>query len=142
MNRNARLVRSVWIAAALALALAFPSVGCGGAADDATPEDVRAAAEAHLRTSGGQMTFDDPNGGDPLVLAFDRVHEGVEATEGGRHVVCVDFKSADDTVYDVDFYVDRAEASGELLLEDAVIHKVGGSNVLSEARRAELDREQ
>ena len=142
MTRSARRVRRVWIVAAPALALVFPSVGCGGAADGATPEAVRAAAEAHVRMSGGRMTFDDPNGGGPLVLAFDRVHEGVEATEGGRHVVCVDLKSADGTVYDVDFYVDRAEASGELLLEDALIHKVSGRNVLSDARRGELDRKE
>ncbi len=86
------------------------------------------------------MVFDDPTEDARLTLAFDHVHDAVKATEGGRHVVCVDFKSPDATVYDVDFYVDRAEATDTLLVEDAVIHKVSGKNVLSDARRAELDR--
>jgi hypothetical protein len=141
MTCNARRVGSVWNVAAAVVATATLSAGCGSAADSATPEAVRAAAEAHARTSGGEMTFDDPNGEGRLTLAFDHVHEGVKATEGGRHVVCVDFKGADGTVYDVDFYVDRGESSADLVVEDAVIHKVGGKNVLPDTRRAELDRE-
>ncbi len=88
-----------------------------------------------------RRTFDDPSGDGQLTLAFDYVHDGVKATEGGRQVVCVDFKSADGTVYDVDFYVDRSEGSDALLVKDTVIHKVSGKNVLSDARRAELDRQ-
>ena len=61
------------------------------------------------------MTFDDPTGEGRLTLAFDHVHDGVHATEGGRQVVCVDFKSADGTVYDVDFYVDRAGSTDTLV---------------------------
>ena len=86
------------------------------------------------------MTFDDPSGDGRLTLSFDHVHDGVKETSGGRQVVCVDFKSADGTVYDVDFYVDRAEASGDLVVEDAVVHKVSGKSVLPDARRDELDR--
>jgi thiol:disulfide interchange protein DsbD len=103
------------------------------------PEAIREAAAKHVAASGGEMNFDDPSGDARLTLVFDNVHEGVKTTEGGRQVVCVDFKSADGTVYDVGFYVDRAEASGELLVEDAVIHKASGKNVLPDARRAELD---
>ncbi len=138
MTCSARRVRGGWIAAPLAVALVVLSVGC--AADDLAPKAVREAAEEHVRASGGEMSFDDPSGDDQLTLAFDHVHDGVKATEGGRQVVCVDFKGADGTLYDVDFYVDRSEGSDALLVEDTVIHKVSGKNVLSDARRAELDR--
>ena len=86
------------------------------------------------------MTFDAPDGDGQLTLAFDYVHDGVHATDGGRQVVCVDFKSASGDLYDVDFYVDDAEGSDALVVEDAVIHKLNGESVLPAARRAELDR--
>jgi hypothetical protein len=136
MNRTSRRARGC--ASLAALAIGF--VAYAAAADEAAPEAVREAAAEHVQASGGEMTFDEPNGRGRVTLAFDHVHDGVKATEGERQVVCVDFKSADGTVYDVDFYVDRAEASGELLVEDAVIHKVSGKNLLPDARRAELDR--
>ena len=138
MNRTPRYTS--WVIAAFAT-LASVSLACGGAAQDATAEAVRQAAEEHVRAAGGEMSFDDPEGDGRLTLVFDHVHDGVKETSGGRQVVCVDFKSAEGTVYDVDFYVDRGDASGELLVEDAVVHKVGGENVLPDARRAELDRE-
>ncbi len=128
-----------WSLATLAI-LATLLAAHAGAADDATPEAVREAAAKHVQASGGTMTFDDPSGDGRLTLAFDHVHDGVKSTEGGRQVVCVDFKSADGTVYDVDFYVDRTGASGDLVVEDAVIHKVGGKSVLPDSRRSELDR--
>ena len=140
MTCNSRRVRGGWIGAALAVALVVLSVGSGRAADDPAPKAVREAAEEHVRASGGEMTFDDPSSDGQLTLAFDYVHDGVKATEGGRQVVCVDFKSADGTVYDVDFYVDRSESSDALLVQDTVIHKVSGKNVLPDARRVELDR--
>lgn len=137
MTCSARRVRGDWIAAPLAVAFVVLSAGC--AADDPTPKAVREAAEEHVRASGGEMSFDDPSGDGQLTLAFDHVHGGVKATEGGRQVVCVDFNSADGTLYDVDFYVDRSEGSNALLVGDTVIHKVSGKNVLSDSRRAELD---
>jgi len=137
MIRTARRARWGALLTALTFGLAAQAA-C--AADSATPEAVREAAAEHARASGGEMTFDDPRGDGPLTLAFDHVHDGVKQTSGGRQVVCVDFKSADGAVYDVDFYLDRASASGDLRVEDAVIHKVGGKNVLPDAQRDELDR--
>jgi len=136
MIRTTRRARWGWMLTALAFGLAAQA----GSADQPAPEAVREAAAEHVRASGGEMTFEDPSGDGRLKLAFDHVHDGVKATDGGRQVVCVDFKSADGTVFDVDFYVDRAAASGDLLVEDAVIHKVDGKNVLPDARRDELDR--
>jgi len=134
MSRPAHAL-PVALAALVAIALA-----CAGASDDAAPEAVREAAARHVQASAGRMRFDDPAGDGRLALVFDHVHEGVGTTEGGRQVVCVDFTSADGTVYDVDFYVDRPQDTGELVVEDAVIHKVGDRNVLPDGRRAELDR--
>ena len=141
MNQHADRKRvSLWTAAGLAT-LATLWVGCSGsAADGAPPAAVRNAAEQHVGEVGGEMTFDDPTGDGRVTLAFDHVHDGVHPTEGGRQVVCVDFKNADGTVYDVDFYVDRAGTTDTLVVEDAVIHKVSGENVLPDARRRELDR--
>ena len=136
MIRTARHAR--W--GSMLTALAFGLAAQAGSADEAAPEAVREAAAEHVRASGGEMTFDDPSGDGRLTLSFDHVHDGVKETSGGRQVVCVDFKSADGAVYDVDFYVDRAEASGDLVVEDAVVHKVSGKSVLPDARRDELDR--
>lgn len=123
------------------LALAAGSLACGGGGgEDTTAEAVRQAAERHVREAESQMTFDDPQGEGQLTLVYDHVHESVKDTPGGRQVVCVDFRSADGTVYDVDFYVDRAPGTEDLVVEDAVVHKMGDRNVLSEARRAELDQ--
>jgi len=126
--------------AVTAIALAAGSLACGGDRGGATPEAVRLAAESHVREAGNQMTFDDPQGEGQLTLVYDHVHESVKDTPGGRQVVCIDFESADGTVYDVDFYVDRAAGTEDLVVEDTVVHKVGKRNVLSEARRAELDQ--
>lgn len=141
MNRHTdQKCVSQWTAAGIAT-IATLWVGCSGSiADGAPPEAVRSAAEQHVGEAGGEMTFDDPTGDGRLTLAFDHVHDGVHATEGGRQVVCVDFKSADGTVYDVDFYVDRAGTTDTLVVEDTVIHKVSGKNALSDARRGELNR--
>jgi hypothetical protein len=118
-------------------------VACGGGGGDTvSAEAVREAAREHVEASGGRMEFEDPTRrGEKVALAFDHVHSGVATTEGGRQVVCVDFRSEDGTTYDVDFYVDRAETTEQLLVEDIVVHKVGDEDVPSASRRAELDRE-
>lgn len=137
MNQTSR--RTCCVLSTLAIAAGI-FLAREGTAQDATADAVRQAAEEHVRASGGEMSFDDPEGDGRLTLVFDHVHDGVKETAGGRQVVCVDFERAAGTVYDVDFYVDRAEDSGELRVEDAVVHKVSGENVLPDARRAELDR--
>ena len=114
-------------------------VACGG--DAVSAEAERETVREHVEASGRRMEFENPTRGEKVELAFDQVHSGVETTEGGRRVVCVDFRSADGTVYDADFYVDRAETTDALLVEDTVVHKVGDEDVLSASRRAELDRE-
>ncbi len=125
-----------------AIVLAAFLVACGGTSDGGAPEEqVRNAVVAHVQGAGGEMTFEDPNRGSPVTLAFDHVHKGAHETAGGRHVVCVDFQASDGTVYDVDFYLDRAASTDAFVVEDTVVHKVAGENVLSPARQDELDRQ-
>lgn len=134
--RRLPVLASAAAGAILALALA-----CGGAAsDDAAAEAVRDAVRKHVQSSGGEMRFEDPTRDEPVAMRFDHVHEAVHPTEGGRQVVCVDFQGPDGTVYDVDFYVDREGTTEDLLVEDAVLHKVGKKDVLTEARRQQLDQ--
>lgn len=138
MTRSDRfLTIATPVAAAWTAAFAL---ACQDASMTAAPEAVRRAAEAHVQAAGGRMTFEDPRGEGRLELAFDHVHEGVHGTEGGRQFVCVDFKDEAGTLYDVDFYLDeRGGITAGLVVEDTVVHKVDGENVLSPGRREELD---
>lgn len=133
--------RFVTLALAVATAsMAAFSLACQDSSTMAAPEAVRRAAAAHVEAADGRMSFDDPRGEGRLELVFDHVHEGVHETEGGRQVVCVDFEDEAGTLYDVDFYLDdRGGATAGLVVEETVLHKVDGENVLSADRRKELD---
>jgi hypothetical protein len=98
----------------------------------------------HLETDAWwQGDLEEPDGERAGTLSFDRVHEEIRGTEAGHYVVCVDFHAADGTVYDVDFYmaseINFDEEVVVHFVDDVVVHKVGGEDVLSERRR-ELDR--
>ncbi len=108
------------------------------AESEPSADAVREAARKHVEASAGRLRLEDPTRGETIELTFDHVHEGVKATQGGRQVVCVDFRSADGKLYDVDFYVDRTDGAGDLVVEDAVVHEVDGKDVLSSERRDEL----
>lgn len=125
----------------------FPSIGsillplilaaCGGGGNAAPAEDVRAAITEDIDAMNDTLTVDDPRTGAPLALTFDHVHEAVEETPGGRYVACVDYRSADGEVYDVDYYVDRE--GDAYRVEEVVLHKAGDETVISEQQRAELE---
>ena len=103
------------------------------------PGDFREAVRKHLESDPEwQYDLEEPTEASVGPLQLDRIHEEVRATEGGRRVVCVDFKAADGALYDVDFYV-TSETDGNFV-EDVILHSVGSEDVLPE-RRAELDRE-
>jgi hypothetical protein len=96
---------------------------------------------AQITANGDRITLPDPTRGAPVDLVFDHVHDGVETTEGGRQVVCVDFRASDGTLYDVDYYVARPPAGGDILVQDTVVHKVAGKAALSDEERARLNRQ-
>ncbi len=99
--------------------------------------DVRAAIAAMIHAQHDSITITDPTTGTPVRLAFDHVHDEVDATRGGRHFACVDFRSAAGPVYDVDYYVGRK--AGALAVQDVVVHQVGGRTVIACSTRARLD---
>jgi hypothetical protein len=104
-----------------------------------TPGDSQKAVRQHLESDAEwQLDLEEPDGEAVGPLHLDRIHEEVRTTEAGRQVVCVDFKAADGTLYDVDFYM-TIETDGSVV-EDVVVHKVGGEEALPE-RRAELERQ-
>lgn len=51
----------------------------------------------------------------------------------------MDFRAADGTVYDVDYYVKRE--NGSYRVGDIVMHKAGAEDVLASDERARLDAE-
>ncbi len=112
------------------------SAACAKPGDRAAA-DVRAAIAAAIHGQHDSITLTDPTTGAPVRLAFDHVHDKVEATPGGRHFACVDFRSAAGPVYDVDYYVGRR--SGKLTVEDIVLHELGGKTVIACSTRARLD---
>lgn len=126
------LVRATLVLLALAAVAA-----CGD--ETALPPDsaVRDAVRDYLENRGGAMGFEDPTADEVVELTFQKVHDEVRPTEGGRQVVCADFTGPGGTPYDVDFYVDARR--GEVVIEESVIHRIDGEDVLDASRRAELD---
>ncbi|MBI4539399.1 MAG: hypothetical protein HY704_07820 [Gemmatimonadetes bacterium] len=117
-------------------ALGVMVMACGSPEQQATAEAVRAAITAHIRANDDQLTVNDPRTGQPLILAFDYVHDGVEGTAGGRQVACVDYRAPDGTVFDIDYYVDPREG---YQVEDVVVHLAGDEEVLSAQERERLN---
>ncbi len=118
--------------------LAAAGIACAQAEPSA--DAVREAIRDYIDASDGSVSLADPTGEGMVELMFDQLHEGVKATEGGRQVACVDFRSSDGQLYDVDFYVGGAAGSRAPSVEDVVVHKVEGKDVLPADLRAELDR--
>lgn len=119
------------------IAISALLAACGSGGADVSAEQVRATIAEDIHAQNDVITLTDPRTDAPLQLAFDHVHEGVEETEGGRYFACVDFRTADGTVYDVDYYVDGEGGSYEV--EDVVLHEVDGENLISDEERARLN---
>ncbi len=130
-------MRRLLIFAALAATATLWSAACRSRADQAAAPDVKATITAAIQSQGDSLTVTDPASGQPITLAFDHVHESVAATPGGRHVACVDFRGADGRMFDVDYYVGQRDGKPEV--QDYVLHKVGGRQVIADSTRARLD---
>jgi hypothetical protein len=102
-------------------------------------QEVKDAIETQIRADGGELRTRDPRSGALLELRFDHVHDTVTGTPGGRFIACVDFVDASGVGYDVDYYVDRAEAG--YAVEDVALHEVDGQGVLPDERRLQLEQE-
>ena len=92
-------------------------------------EDIDKAIRAHIdktaAASGGKFPVKD----DVLKKTWDlelvKVHnDKLQALSDGRYFACVDFKAADGTMVDVDFFM---KGSGDsLAVTDTTVHKING----------------
>ncbi|MGH2598798.1 MAG: hypothetical protein ACRDJ9_05365 [Dehalococcoidia bacterium] len=130
-------MRGILTFGALAATTALWSAACRSGGDQGAADGVKAAITAAIQSQGDSITVTDPGTGQPVTLVFDHVHESVDATAGGRDVACVDFHAADGRVFDVDYYVGRRDGKPEV--QDYIVHKVDGREVIASTRRARLD---
>ncbi|MBI4263142.1 MAG: hypothetical protein HY657_02095 [Acidobacteria bacterium] len=121
------------------MAVSIAAASCGAAdSDEATA--VRAAITDSIASQQNRVSVTDPRTNTPIQLEFDHVHEGVTTTPGGRQVACVDFRAADGTIYDIDYYI--GHENGSYRVGDIVMHKAGDEEVLPSSERARLDAAQ
>jgi hypothetical protein len=94
-----------------------------------TAEELGRAIESYVkddtRLKGGFFLLYDPQDKKPLVLTLDKVHKDQLAEVEKRvYFACVDFKSADDVTYDLDFLMKQGD--GGLTPSEILVHKVAG----------------
>jgi len=137
MSPHARALAAALLAPAAAFLGLGGTAGCGAQDPKPSAAITRDVVRAYIdERGGGEMAFEDPASDEVVVLALDRIHDEVRVSEGGRQVVCVDFRAEDGTAYDVDYYVG---GDPRLEVQDVVIHRAGGETVLSDAQRARLE---
>lgn len=84
--------------------------------DPATKKKVQAAVEQHIKQDAqlkGGYLLRDPKDNAVRELQFDYVHQGVERTNAGEYVVCVDLLDQSKNRLDVDFWL-KPSGTGDL----------------------------
>ncbi len=92
-------------------------------------DDIDAAIRAHVeeksKTSGGRFEVRDDVLSKTWSLELVRVHKDkLQALADGRYFACVDFKAADGTMVDVDFFLKKD--GDKLVVTDTAVHKIDG----------------
>ena len=92
-------------------------------------DDIDAAIRAHVeeksKTSGGRFEVRDDVLSKTWSLELVRVHKDkLQALADGRYFACVDFKAADGTAVDVDFFLKKD--GDKLAVTDTAVHKIDG----------------
>jgi hypothetical protein len=92
-------------------------------------DDIDAAIRAHIeeksKTSGGRFEVRDDVLNKTWSLELVLVHKDkLQALADGRYFACVDFKAADATMVDVDFFLKKD--GDKLAVTDTTVHKVDG----------------
>ena len=92
-------------------------------------DDIDAAIRAHVeeksKTSGGRFEVRDDVLSKTWSLELVRVHKDkLQALADGRYFACVDFKAADGTMVDVDFFLKKD--GDKLAVTDTAVHKIDG----------------
>lgn len=134
--------KSFYVAAILSVAL----VGLSNAQtkqkvdDPATKKKVHDTVERYVKQEGqlkGGFFLRDAQENAVRDLQFDYVHDGVERTEAGQYLVCVDFLDPAQKRLDVDFWLEPT-SSGDLQVSKIRIDKVNGVARKAEATPGEL----
>ena len=92
-------------------------------------DDIDAAIRAHIeeksKASGGRFEVRDDVLNKTWSLELVRVHKDkLQALADGRYFACVDFKAADATMVDVDFFLKKD--GDKLAVTDTTVHKIDG----------------
>jgi len=125
--------------AVMAAAAAWLGVGTFTAGAE---ESHRKAIERHIHAHSqeGVYAIYDAREGKALGLELDSIHETAHPMDSGEIFYCADFRGADGTLYDLDFYV---EASGERpVVVESFIHKAGGKDRIRPGKDARATEEE
>jgi len=92
-------------------------------------DDIDKAIRAHIEktaaASGGKFPVKDDVLNKTWDLELVKVHnDKLQALADGRYFACVDFKAADGTMVDVDFFMKKA--GDALEVTDTTVHKING----------------
>lgn len=92
-------------------------------------DDIDKAIRAHIEKTSAAANGSFPVKDDVMKktweLKLDRVHnDKLQALADGRYFACVDFKAADGTMVDVDFFMKKE--GDNLAVTDTTVHKING----------------
>ena len=92
-------------------------------------DDIDAAIRAHIeeksKASGSRFEVRDDVLNKTWSLELVRVHKDkLQALADGRYFACVDFKAADGTMVDVDFFLKKD--GDAMAVTDTTVHKING----------------
>ncbi len=93
-----------------------------------------------MKQNNDTIALPDPRNEEKVKLKFDRIHEQVTKTPGGRYRAASDFNGPDGSNFEVVFYF--SPHGSHVHMSDAVIHKIDGKQVLSAKKKKELAQKQ
>ncbi len=98
-------------------------------AKKASTEDIDKAIREHIEKTAAVSAGKFPVKDDVLKKTWDlelvKVHnDKLQALADGRYFACVDFKAADGTMVDVDFFLKKE--GDALMVSDTTVHKING----------------
>ena len=98
-------------------------------AKKASTEDIDKAIREHIEKTAAASAGKFPVKDDVLKKTWDlelvKVHnDKLQALADGRYFACVDFKAADGTMVDVDFFLKKE--GDALIVSDTTVHKING----------------
>jgi hypothetical protein len=86
---------------------------------------IRSQVEEKAKAAGGKFSVRDDVLNKTWELELVRVHKDrLQALADGRYFACVDFKAADGTMVDVDFFLKKE--GDKLVVNDTSVHKING----------------